>query len=131
MKKIISAILLAAISGGTWADWILLGVNDTGNMSIHVNPDTIRNTNAGVKMWSLLDFKNPMLLTKAAPYLSMKLQTEFDCETDKTRTLSASFHSANQGGGETVETSNTVDPWESVPPESTIEAVWKFACGKR
>lgn len=130
-KQILLALVLAVVSSGVLAGWVELGANESGDATVYVDPSTIRKTIGAVKMWSLTDFKKPMLLAKSAPYLSLKLQTEYDCKNEQTRTLYASLHSQHQGRGEVVNTSNTVDPWEPVPPGSTVETLWKFVCGTK
>lgn len=130
-KKILLAVVVVIGSQGVLAEWVELGVNGSGDASVYVDQATIRKTNGTVKMWSLIDFKRPMLLAKSAPYLSLKLQTEYDCRNEQTRTIFASFHSQHQGGGSVVNTSATADQWQPVPPESTVEALWKFVCNTK
>ena len=120
-KQILLAVALVIGSQEVLAEWVELGVNGSGDATVYVDQATIRKTTDSVRMWGLIDFKRPMLLAKSAPYLSLKLQTEYDCKNEQTRTLSASFHSEHQGGGRVVNTSASADQWEPVPPESTIE----------
>ena len=83
-----------------------------------------------VKGSSLMDFKTIQRAAEGA-YLSQKAQQEYDCEGERYRTLSASFHSGHMGDGQVIFSSDEPqETWEPVAPGTVGEGFWKIACGK-
>ena len=111
------------------AQWLAVA-SATGRV-YYTNPKTIRKSDNKVKMWSLIDYNLVQAVSADTKFLSQKSQQEYDCKEEKRRTLYFSWHSENMGKGEIVYIDNKLDNnWSPVPPESTDEILWKFACGK-
>lgn len=130
MNKIILMLLLAVLSSSAMAEWESHRSADDG-MTLYTNPSTIRKNGDRVKMWALFDYKKSEIIDKNKRYLSSKSQFEFDCKEEQARTLSISNFSGNMGGGKAVDSHNNKTEWIPVPPESLIEFLWKYACGKK
>lgn len=82
-------------------------------------------------MWSLIDYNLVQKVSADTKFLSQKSQQEYDCKGEQRRTLYFSWHSENMGKGAVIYIDNNPDNnWSPVPPGSTDEILWKFACGK-
>ena len=126
--KPLAFVLFLLASTSTWAGWSVIG--STGNADVYVDSATIRQQDTLVKMSSLLDFKTIQRAVEG-PYLSQKAQQEYDCEGERYRTLSASFHSGHMGDGQVIFSSDEPqETWEPVAPGTVGEGFWKIACGK-
>lgn len=109
------------------AEWT--GVGGTESQNFYADTASIRKTGSRVKMWSLLDLKEPDTTT-GKPYLSMKMHNEFDCAKEQYRFLASSNLSENMGTGDVVYRGGTVAEWKTIPPASGVSALWKVACRK-
>ena len=81
------------------------------------------------KMWRLYDFKAPLVFNGKS-YMSMRMQNEYDCQGERTRTLSLFFHKGNMASGEVVYTTSNPENWEPNSPGTLIQTQWEVACGK-
>jgi hypothetical protein len=129
MRKAILMTLLAVVSSSAVAEWVAVGGNDLS--STYVDPATILKVGDKVKMWHLVDFNAVQVKPTGKRYLSEKLQYEYDCTEERARMLSFLSHSGNMGGGVMVEGDWHPRKWEPIPPDSVVDYLRKFACGKR
>lgn len=84
-----------------------------------------------VKMWSLSDYKLTQTEASGKPYLSARVQREYDCQGEQVRTLHGSFHSGQMGGGAVVFSDSGAGKWIPIPPGTTGAFLWKIACGQK
>lgn len=129
MRKPILAVLLALSSGSAMADWVEVAGNET--TAAYADPATIRKADNKVKMWHLLDYANARGIERIKPYLSVKMEDEYDCEQARTRTLSISIHSGNMGEGAVLGTSSEPGQWRPVMPDTLVETLREFACWRQ
>ena len=127
MRKAVFTMLIAVVSSSASAEW--LESCQSERFTCYIDSDTILKAGKRVKVWELFDYKTTQDITPA-PYISMKVQDEFDCEESHRRALYTSFHSGNMGEGNTVLTDSDPGKWKPVPPDSAVELLWKIACGK-
>lgn len=130
MRKFVLLPLLFALSCNAAAEWVRFGSSGDGNSTIYVSPSTIRVSGAMVKMWTLFDGKKQNT-NFAIPFMSMNLQSEFDCKEERVRSLSQTNLSGNMGGGVAVYADSKPSPWRPFSPESIDEGLWKYACGRQ
>jgi len=128
MRKAILMMLLAVVSGSAVAGWVEVGGNETA--TTYADPTTIRKAGNMVKMWQLIDYTKARGIEGIKPYLSAKAQHEYDCKQERTRTLSISLHSGNMGEGDVLGTSTDTGKWRPVSPDTLVETLLGFACGK-
>lgn len=129
MKKLLLTLVLCLLNNIVMAEWSAIATA-TGRI-YYTNPNTIRKSSSKVKMWSLIDYNSAQHVYADTKFLSQKSQQEYDCKEERRRTLYFSWHSENMGKGNVIYTDNKPDnKWSPVPPESTDEILWKFACGK-
>lgn len=128
MRKLIVLLLLAMLSGGAAADWVVVNLSDDG-MVAYADPATIRKSGNMVRMWNLMDFKTAELMGDRG-FLSQKSQQEYDCKNERIRLIYFTWHSGNMGKGNVVHTVNRTTDWHPVSPGSINEDLWRLACGK-
>jgi hypothetical protein len=109
--------------------WVSVGESD--DMTGYANPFSIRRKDQRVKMVELFDFKEPQIHDKDEKYLSVKHQAEYDCESNRYRTLLFSYHSENMGKGKVVFDDDNSQKWEVVVPGSIDDVLLKLACKAR
>lgn len=130
-------MILAVVSNNTFAEWIVIGTNDGGD--VYADPVTIIKEGNQVKIWALINYKMPRVLGSLKPLMSMKIQTEFDCKDKQSRGLSFIAYAENMGGGKSEDMSGAgisyIDAnskkWISIPPNGTGLVLSKLACGDR
>jgi surface-adhesin protein E len=128
MKRLLLIILLVLSSGPAYAEWVSLGESGSGT-TVYVAPDTIRRKGDLVKMWVLYDFKSVQTVAGTS-HLSSKVQDEFDCAEELSRTLALTEFSGNMGTGKVVFSHAGIREWQPVEPDSVEKVLWKVACGK-
>ena len=130
MIKVVLMSLLAVASSNATAEWISLG-NDS-DVTLYVEPTTVRHSGDTVKIWSLLDYKK--LTTDKdtnKAYLSRKDYFEFNCGEAEYRTTASHGFYGNMGRGDVVYSFLIKSPkWLPVVPDSKLAAVAQFACGR-
>ena len=122
--------LLVLSSGPAYGEWVPVATNDEMGLTVYVDHDTIRRKGDLVKMWALYDFKNIQTVAGDS-LLSSKIQTEYDCQDERSRQLKGISFSGNMGGGRVVFTESLKVEWRSDAPESIGQGLWKVACGKK
>ena len=129
MRKTFLTMLLAIVSSSAVAGWINVGGNEI--YIAYADPATIRKSGNMVKMRNLADFKMVQPSDKGKPFMSQKMQSEYDCKEKRTRLLYFTWYSGNMSKGEIVLSGPGPSEWEPVTPLSVNAILWKFACGKR
>jgi len=128
LPNIILPVLLTALSGSAAAGWVEVGGNEI--TVAYADSGTIRRAGDMVKMWHLLDYATARSIEGIKPYLSIKVLDEYDCAQERARTISMSLHSGNMGVGEVLGTVTDPGDWRPVPPDTLVETLRAFACGK-
>jgi hypothetical protein len=132
MKRLlpISLTLLILSSAPAYAEWMSVSKNESGT-TVYVDPGTIRRNGNLVKVWELDD--NETIRTSAAgiSYLSLKVQSEYDCAEEQRRILASYGYSGQMGTGEIVFSRPDPGKWAPVIPGSVGQSAWVFACKKQ
>jgi hypothetical protein len=121
-------LLLVAAGSGAAAAWVEVAGNEI--TVAYADSGTIRRSGNMVRMWHLLDYANARRIEGIKPYLSIKMQDEYDCAQERTRTLSMSLYSGNMGAGEVLGTVTDPGDWRPVAADTLAETLRAFACGK-
>jgi len=122
--------LLVLSSGPVYAEWVLLSKNDQTDMTVYVDPASIRRKGNMAKMWVLKDFKTVRTVAGLS-FLSRKDQIECDCAEERFRLLAGTIFLGNMGSGKVVFNDSDESKWNPVAPDSVGQAVWEVACGKQ
>ena len=132
MIRVTLILLLAFANSSAMAEWLEVGQSGFGNneSTTYVNPATIIKKGSLVTMWVLFDYSN-VQTDDVKPYISVMTLTEFDCIGEQSRRLTYSNHSEKMGHGEITSSHDIETPkWQTILPNSVMETVWKYACGK-
>ena len=131
--RFVLMILLAMATGGAAAEWVAFGSSGVSNdrFDIYVDPVSIRRSGDTVQMWDMENYNIPQV-TSDKRYLSTRTQMEYDCKGEQWRSLFFAMYSGAMGNGDTVYSDDsTPDNWKPFHPQTGVETLWKFACGKR
>jgi len=126
MHKAILILLLAVVSSSAMAEWVK--VSEDKLVTAYADPSTIRKLGDKVKMWALWDYSTAQE-GDSKPYMSTRVQKEFNCKEETTRQIYASAFTDNMGRGDLINNEGGRE-WEPIAPRTHDEALWKFACGK-
>lgn len=121
-------VLLTALTGDLWADWLQIGENE--RLVTYI--DTTTRTNGNCKIvWVLFDYKSVQESPRSGKrYSSEKAQYEIDCTSEKARVLFFTWHAARMGNGTVVYTGNKPTDWEPAnSPDSIANVLLKYICG--
>jgi len=129
-KKLIGlAAALTLACSQSWADWVDIGKNESGNF--YIDTPSIQKSGDKVKMWYLVDFNTPQEDKSTKPFLSTKDQSEYDCKEERSRTIYYNNYSGKMGRGKILFTLKDPLKWRPVAPGSIAEVLLKIACGKK
>jgi hypothetical protein len=110
------------------AEWVEVFRDEA--VTVYADPATISKTANRAQLWVLYDYQSVQSSNSSRPYRSSRRQSEYDCMEGQSRILSLTGHSANMAEADTVFTLSNPEEWETVPPSSIAELMWKIACGK-
>ena len=132
MRRVVLALVLAALSGSAAAAWVRVGGNHD-ILGSYADPASIRRKDGLVEMTSLLDFRARQTgqSVGAKPYLSQNERREYDCKAAGYRLLRLRLHAGHMGAGKVVHGNPAPDGWSPVVPGSLGEALWRVACAKK
>lgn len=122
MKKIIGLFLLLFSING-YCDWVNVGESDDGNYTTYVDFNTKKTVGGYIRVWTLMDMKKPEGNIKSLIALE-----EFDCSTDRKRTIQLTGYKDSMGAGGTVGTEEGSKRWTYVIPNSLIDIMYKSVC---
>ncbi len=128
MHKAILMMLLAAVSSSAMAKWVKVGTSDDKTTTIYADPSTIRKSGNRVKMWALWDYSTAQE-GDSKPYMSVRIQNEYNCKEETDRQIYATTFSGNMLEGNTIAMQGGRN-WEPIALRTFGETLWKFACGK-
>lgn len=152
MRRVILMMLLSVVSGSAMAGWVkVITDGNYGNHSpcdkncffIYVDIATISKLGDTVKVWRMNDFNAPEPLinrwlppsaSNSKPYLSVKIQEEYNCKEQQVRLLFVSYHSGHMGGGQTVHVESVPDKWTSIgglSPDVPVKLLWRAVCERQ
>jgi len=129
MREAILTVLLAVMNNGAVAEWVVAGGSEI--YTAYVDTATIRKVGSMVKVWELLDLQTAVQLDKGKQHMSVKRQSEYDCEQEQWRAPYLSLYAGHMATGKLVYSNANPDKWQPILPGSVGEALWQFACRKR
>lgn len=80
-----------------------------------------------VKMWILYDFKTSQEGYQV-PYLSMRIQRQYDCKQERARMLAQSFFGDHMAKGDVISTVSPEGTWMPVGSGTIGKSLWELAC---
>lgn len=124
---VLIALLAPAIAH---AEWVRLTSASGGEVTVYVDPATIKRNGGVVEFAALYDYASVRTLS-GAPFQSATIRNEIDCKQKKSRTLDVSSHSEPMAGGHVVSTSTGYEPWARIAPKTILSAAFDFVCKKK
>lgn len=111
------------------AEWVKLTSASAGEVTVYVDPATIKREGNVVAFSTLFDYATVRTLS-GEPFQSATMQNEIDCAGRKNRILFVSSHSKSMAGGHVVSTSTGDAPWTRIAPKTIVSAAFEFVCKK-
>jgi hypothetical protein len=125
---ILVTLLAPAIAQAEWVRLVSVG---EGEVTVYVDPDSIKREGNVVEFVTLFDYATVRTLS-GAPFQSATMQDEIDCAAKQSRTLSVSSHSEPMAGGHVVSTATGgYVPWTPIDPQGIFSAIFKFVCKEK
>ena len=123
-------LILVALLAPTFAqaDWVRLVSVGAGEVTVYVDPASIKRDGNVVGISTLFDYATVRTLS-GAPFQSATMQDEIDCAGKQTRTLAVTSHSEPMAGGHIVSTATGgYVPWTPIDPQGIFLAIFRFVC---
>ena len=132
MKRIFFGLMLLGLfDSNAFAEWTQV-TKGTGDFpTAYVDFDSIQKKGNTVKMWYMLDYKQPKQGPSGTQFSSMLVYSENECSQRMSRGIGNSFYKLNMGVGDTIHSDFNVNEWEPVIPGSMGGYMWQIACGKK
>lgn len=121
-RKLLSLLLLI-ISPAAIADWLHFSTTDEGNKH-YVNVASMQTNKHLVNLQFLTNFAK----IEGDGLRSNRAHQEFNCSTQRVRTLSFSTHSEHFGGGRVLHSQNVGTEWLDVPADTVLFEQFLIAC---
>lgn len=133
IRRIVLLLLILSCSVGlAHAEWEELMTGPTfGGTTVYGDPTTHRiDKKSGlVKMWLLYDYKTAQIDKHQVPYMSKRIQQQYDCQEERARTLTQTLFDGNMASGNVVSLDSTETRWRPVAPDTIGKYLWRLACG--
>jgi len=125
-------VFLLLSSGPAYAEWTMRSTAGQGDeeFTSYADLEKIRRTGHLAKIWTLHDYTTPQIYGSKL-YLSVKIQTEIDCQQEQYRRVAFYAYSEHMGYGNPVASETDPGKWNPIIPGSLGEGEWKVACGKQ
>lgn len=124
-KAIAFALMLLATSSA-WAEWVKIGSSSSGKITYYIDPATIRKNGNLRTVWAIQNLFSP----DKDGIASQRVKQEYDCELERVRWLSSSFHSKSMADGKVLFGNDAISNWKAVPPQTAISDILKIVCGE-
>jgi hypothetical protein len=122
-KTLLLALML--VTGSVWAEWVMVSVSVT-EQDFYIDKDTIRKDGNLRKVWSVNNLKQ----RDKYGGMSYRGRDEFDCKSERKRTLSVSLHSEPMADGKILFDEQGSGEWTDVPPDTPMARILKIVCAK-
>jgi hypothetical protein len=115
------------IASPVWADWVEIAVSEKGVKS-HIDPTTVRKNGNFSIVWTMDNFPKAQNIGGVKNARSFRSRMEYDCKTDRMRSLSVSAHSEQNARGETLGQQDFPTHWADIPPNSIGITIFNLVC---
>lgn len=123
MKKFF-LIALALFGGTVWAEWLLAGETDEGNL--YIDTLSVRRDGSMRQVWELTDLRQ----RDEGGELSRRTLVQYDCARDRTKVLSTSTYSEPMTAGITLVSVAREGLWKEVPPGTAYAKAFIIVCAQ-
>ena len=133
MKKLFLLLFLSLsfTSLSVYAKWVFIAESESAKT--FVDTESYKKTGSTVRFWQLRDYNEPLSKTENSElYLSSKVKTEIDCNTEESMLLAIIDYSDNSGNGKVINSFNYNNRQRThIVPDSIGYKVYKFVCKKK
>ncbi len=113
------------------AEWVRLVSVGAGEVTVYVDPASIKREGNVVVVSTLFDYATVRTLS-GAPFQSATMEDEIDCAGKQSRTLAVTSHSEPMAGGHIVSTATGgYVPWTPIDPQGIFSAIFRFVCKEK
>ena len=124
-----TALLLAGPARAEWVD--LSGHPDNKGSNFYVESTQSQKQSTSASLAHMLDLATPQLNSYGKPYLSERMQVEYDCLRKRARALSIVQYSKNMGQGDKVASFERSDTWVPFSTDPGVaRGMEELACRK-
>jgi hypothetical protein len=129
MKKLILMLMLAVISNVAVAseDWAPVANDADSTLYLPTTTDQITEDGYVVTMWDLTDFVVAQPVDNLK-FISIKVQREYDCLKERTRSLSIITYAGHMGTGRVVASTDIPDDWVTIAPHTRGALKFETVC---
>ncbi len=129
MKKLLLFLVLIFITLNVHAKWLIVANDDEAD--VYVKTDSIKRKGYKGTFWEMIDYKSTQT-ADGIPYLSLKMKSEVNCDTEENRILFIAPYSENMGLGKSLEHfKNPNQNFSTIVPDTIAHAIFKFVCSKK
>ena len=129
MKKLILFLILTFTILNVHAKWVNVATDEEAD--VYVKTDSIKRKGYTGTFWEMIDYKSTQT-ADGIPYLSLKMKSEVNCDTEENRILFMAPYSENMGYGKSLEhVKNPNKSFSTIVPDTIAHTVFKFVCGKK
>lgn len=134
MYKIILSLLMATVSMGAFAEWVL--IFRYSDADVYADPASVSRVKDKSALWIVTDSRKDKDFL-GTMYRSVRTQVEYDCARKTSLHVKSMYYKGQMGQGEL---SGTVPPaggyflgFSPLPlqPDTPDAVAWKIACGRR
>ena len=131
MKKLLLFLILTFTTLNVHAKWFLVGSGE--NLVSYVDTESYKQTGPIVTYWELRDYKEPRGIAENDKlYLSSKIKSETNCNTEQSTMLAIIDYSENKGNGRVINSYHYNDKqYKHIPPDTLGYKIYKFVCNKK
>ena len=131
MKKLFLFSILFFTTLNVHAKWVFIG--EAENVITFVDTESYKRTGPIVKFWELRDYKEPRGIRENSKlYLSSKIKTEINCNTEESMMLAIIDYSDNSGNGEVINSFQYNDKQSRHIVADTLGyAIYRFVFNKK
>ena len=129
IKQFLCVVVLSLVGSISFAGWVSLGANSTGQ-TVYIDNSTIRSSANRVKLWSMGNLTTPKRTAENQEFRSFKAYLEFDCQEERIRTLATRLYEKESGEGTTVGASDNIQSWRAITPGAADSLIARVACNR-
>lgn len=119
-----AGILLTVASFSVCAEWVK--VKDADIANLYFDPTSVKRNGDLRRVWELTDVK----ATNVFGMKSSRSLSEYDCKTDRTRTLAIATFTGQMAAGNLIERSDVAGDWQYIAPGAVSDIILKRVCLK-
>lgn len=128
MRNVLLSLAMLTACNPAFAEWSK--VSGTHNKTTYADLETRQKIGDIATMWVLVNFDKAPFDGNNLPYLSLKMNVEYQCVATQFRVLKLTSFAGHMATGKQPYTSVDPGEWQAVPPGTIQKPLWDVACKK-